>query len=92
MKIFNTLNFFTATIFILFLSSVSYSQLSGIYSIGTGGDFATITSAVTALNINGVNGPVIFNIKTGSYNEAVTIDSAKVYQPEFTFVKWKLTR
>jgi pectin methylesterase-like acyl-CoA thioesterase len=53
----------------------SFSQLSGSYTIGNGGDFATINIAVSALVTNGVNGAVVFNILTGTYDEFITIDS-----------------
>lgn len=43
--------------------------LSGNYTIGSGGDFSTITDAVNELYSSGVSGPVIFNIKRGTYNE-----------------------
>ncbi|MEO6694498.1 MAG: hypothetical protein ABIY50_08215, partial [Ignavibacteria bacterium] len=60
---------------VFFIYSNSFSQLSGTYTIGVGGDYITITSAVSALVTNGVNGPVIFNIKSGRYDESVTLDS-----------------
>jgi len=47
--------------------------LSGTKVIGSGGDYATFTAAVNALVANGVSGPVIFNVKTGSYNEQISI-------------------
>lgn len=56
-------------------SQNSLSQLSGSYTIGTGGNYPTITSAVNALNLSGISQDVIFNIKTGSYTESVTINS-----------------
>lgn len=59
----------------LFIHSNSYSQLSGSYTIGSGGSYTTITAAANALVTNGINGPVMFNIISGSYDESVTIDS-----------------
>ena len=67
--------FLLSLIILLFSCSQSYSQLNGSYVIGTGGNYETITSAVNALVTEGVNGQVVFNIKTGSYFERVTIDS-----------------
>ncbi|MEO8209433.1 MAG: T9SS type A sorting domain-containing protein [bacterium] len=67
------LKFFCATIFFL-SSSNSFSQLNGTYTIGSGGNFATINSAVSALYSQGVGGPVIFDILTGIYNENVMIN------------------
>jgi len=66
---------FALIIFILFLNSHLFSQLSGTYTIGSGGNYATISAAVSSLVSNGVSGPVIFNIRTGNYNEQITIDS-----------------
>jgi hypothetical protein len=47
--------------------------LTGTYTIGAGGDYATFTGAVTSLNSNGVSGPVIFNVEDGTYNEQIVI-------------------
>lgn len=48
--------------------------LSGTYTIGgTTPDYATFTDAVAELNAVGVCGPVVFNARTGSYNEQVSI-------------------
>jgi hypothetical protein len=51
-----------------------FSQLSGTYTIGDSQNYADVQSAVTDLNNNGVNGPVIFNIVPGSYDVHVTIN------------------
>ncbi|MBI5538976.1 MAG: T9SS type A sorting domain-containing protein [Bacteroidia bacterium] len=53
----------------------SFSQcLNGTYTIGgIAPNYTTIASAVTALTTNGVCGPVIFNIRAGTYNEQITI-------------------
>ncbi|GAB4168716.1 MAG: hypothetical protein Kow00108_01940 [Calditrichia bacterium] len=66
-------------IFLLFIFSFSfhstvYSQLSGTYTIGSGGDYTTINDAITALESSGVSGPVTFNILNGTYNEQFTIN------------------
>ncbi len=42
--------------------------LSGSYSIGSSGDYSSISSAISALNSNGVSGPVTFEIANGSYS------------------------
>ncbi|MEO8209487.1 MAG: T9SS type A sorting domain-containing protein [bacterium] len=55
--------------------SNSAIPLNGTYTIGTGGNYTTINSAVSDLVALGVSGPVIFDIKTGSYDEQITIDS-----------------
>jgi hypothetical protein len=57
-------------------SSISFAQLSGNkYIPGSGGpdDFPTIAAAIQALNSNGINGPVIFNIAAG-YTETAPHD------------------
>lgn len=74
MKNFDKIFFLTLSVYLLTTYNNSYSQLSGSYTIGTGGNYGTINSAVNDLVNNGVNGPVIFNIKNGSYYEAVTLD------------------
>ncbi len=63
------------TVAILLFNTNLYSQLSGNYTIGAGGNYTTISDAVNDLNSLGINGPVTFNIKTGSYNEYFTINS-----------------
>ncbi|MBN2612213.1 MAG: T9SS type A sorting domain-containing protein [Bacteroidales bacterium] len=52
--------------------------LSGTYTIGgISPDYITITQAVTALNNNGICGPVIFNIRDGVYNQRMALSSIK---------------
>ncbi len=60
----------------LLFSHISlHSQLSGSRTIGTGGDYSTFTDAVNALNTQGVNGPLIFNVISGTYTEQITINN-----------------
>lgn len=50
--------------------------LSGTYTIGgTTPNYPTITAAANALVSNGINGPVTFNIRNGTYNETVGINT-----------------
>ncbi len=50
--------------------------LNGVYTIGgITPDYATVTSAVSALTTNGVCGPVVFNIRSGTYNEQFVINT-----------------
>ncbi|MEP7146396.1 MAG: T9SS type A sorting domain-containing protein, partial [bacterium] len=65
---------FIITSLFLFTQSGSAIPLNGTYTIGTGGNYLTISSAVNDLVSLGVSGAVIFNIKTGSYDESVTIN------------------
>ena len=61
--------FFTLTFFIFFLPIfLKASPLSGTYTIGTqSSDFNSIDMAVGALNLQGISGNVVFNIKTDTY-------------------------
>ncbi|MCB0727217.1 MAG: T9SS type A sorting domain-containing protein [Ignavibacteriae bacterium] len=60
---------------ILFLSGSDLfsTPLNGSYSIGSGGNYPTIHSAINEASTQGINGPVVFNILSGVYNEQVTI-------------------
>lgn len=58
-------------------TTLSWAQpLNGTYTIGgTTPDYATFNAALTDLETNGVSGPVTFNIRTGTYNEQIRINS-----------------
>ncbi|AWI25646.1 hypothetical protein [Flavobacterium pallidum] len=43
------------------------TPLSGTYTVGSGGSFATITAAVAQFNAAGVSGPVVFSLTDASY-------------------------
>lgn len=48
--------------------------LSGQYTIGgMGADYPTFADALTALQLCGVNGPVVFNINAGTYAERIVV-------------------
>ena len=49
------------------------SILSGSYTIGTGGTFPTFAAAMVGLQNCGINGPVTFNILSGTYTGQITI-------------------
>lgn len=50
------------------------TALSGAYTIGSApSDFATFSEAVAALNAYGVTSSVVFNVKSGTYNEHIII-------------------
>ena len=52
--------------------------LSGTYTVGGGtADFDSLKDAVKAFDINGVGGPVIFNINPGTYPEQLVIYEVK---------------
>ncbi|MEZ4686480.1 MAG: right-handed parallel beta-helix repeat-containing protein [Bacteroidia bacterium] len=44
--------------------------LSGTFSVGAGGDFATIAAAISELNSVGVCGPTVFAIAPGTYTNS----------------------
>ena len=50
------------------------SGLSGIFTIGSGGDYSTIDSAVIDLNNCGILGAVTFNILPGIYNGSILLE------------------
>ncbi len=61
-------------------SSVFFQQvaLSGAYTIGgSNPDFNSLTAAATALKNAGLCGPVVFNIRNGTYSEKFTIPIVK---------------
>ncbi|MGB0404354.1 MAG: right-handed parallel beta-helix repeat-containing protein, partial [Salibacteraceae bacterium] len=61
------------------------TSLSGVYTIGgTSPDYTTIQAAATDLKNKGVCGSVNFHIRPGSYNELVTIESAKGLTGSYT--------
>jgi len=65
------------TLSILLLTANCFSQtMSGTYYIGQyAPTYKTIMSAVTALKTNGVSGPVVFRIYSGTYDESIEIPS-----------------
>ncbi|NDA62096.1 MAG: hypothetical protein EBX50_08640, partial [Chitinophagia bacterium] len=55
------------------LSINTAPALGGTYSIGSGGNYATFSAAVAALQTYGVCAPTTFLVANGTYNELVTI-------------------
>jgi len=49
---------------------------SGTYIIGSSGsaDYSTFTSAINAINTQGICGPVIFNVEAGTYTEQIILN------------------
>ena len=67
-------SFFLLSVAIM-LSTVSFAQLNGTYTIGIdGADYSTFQEAANALHTNGVSGPVTFNVQAGTYDEQVLLD------------------
>ncbi|MBP5516098.1 MAG: T9SS type A sorting domain-containing protein [Bacteroidales bacterium] len=46
---------------------------AGTYTIGTGGLFANFTTAIDTLVNAGIDGPIVFSVYGGTYNEQLTI-------------------
>ncbi len=69
------MKFLVAFLFLLAVSaSPAQAQLSGTYTVGgTTPDYINISVAVADLNSMGISGPVVFNIRAGTYNEQVSI-------------------
>lgn len=47
--------------------------MGGIYTIGSGGNYNSFAAAVNAVQVNGLCGPVTFNVIPGTYYEQVNI-------------------
>ncbi|MEI6765154.1 MAG: right-handed parallel beta-helix repeat-containing protein [Bacteroidota bacterium] len=63
-----------AIILIAGMSNSFGQALSGTYTIGgSTPNYATFTTAVNALVTNGVSGPVVFQVRNGTYNEQISI-------------------
>jgi len=52
-----------------FTSSAFQTGLSGIYTVGTGGNFTNLTAATTYINANNICGPTTFSL-TGAYSSS----------------------
>ena len=71
-----SIKLFCITAILLLIVSNTYSTpLNGTYTIGSGGNYPTINSAVSDLVSSGINGDVVFNILTGFYSEHIVINS-----------------
>lgn len=58
------------------LTATLKAALSGAMTIGgSGADFASFSDAVAELNANGICGPVVFDVRPGTYNEQVSLGS-----------------
>jgi hypothetical protein len=66
---------FTVILLLVFPGMINaYSQLSDTKTIGgSSPDYATLSDAISALVSQGISGPVVFNIRAGTYNEQITI-------------------
>ena len=59
------------------VASQVVTPMNGTYTIGaTASDFTTFAAATAALQSRGVDGPVLFNVKSGIYSETVNLVNA----------------
>ncbi len=56
-----------------FSSPISAQPLSGTFTIGSGGDYADFSSAAADLASEGVDGPVIFEVLNGIYDDQLDL-------------------
>jgi len=57
-------------------SLYAQSPLNGTFTLGgTSPDFATLTEAIDSLNSVGVSGPVVFDMRSGTYQEQLVLTS-----------------
>jgi hypothetical protein len=66
----------------LFLTAFGYAQLSGTYTIGATGNYPNLTAAMNALNLQGINGNVRFEILpdyAGEPSGTATINCGSVW-------------
>ena len=59
---------------LLLFPGIASAQLSGSYTIGDAQDYPDIASVITALEADGISGPVEFNIIPGTYEVHVTMN------------------
>ena len=64
----------------LFLTASGYAQLSGTYTIGATGNYSDLTAAMNALNSQGINGNVRFEILPDYAGEPATTNTINVAQ------------
>ena len=68
--------FAISLLFFLITSSPLYGQLSGSYTIGgTTPDYFTIGAATSDVSTLGVSGPVVFNIRPGTYVDQFNLNN-----------------
>ena len=70
------LSYFISGIIVLSLTpDITLAQLSGTYTIGESGNYTSFTSAVNALESEGVSGPLTFEVQDGLYEEQIEINT-----------------
>ena len=79
----------TTLLFAILFSVNIFAQLSGTYSIGGGGDYATITEATEDLYTQGVSAPVVFQLTPDTYYEQVKFDGAIDGASETNYIEFR---
>ncbi len=70
----NLYTIYLKIIILMLLNTLAFSlkaQFNGTYSIGSTGDFTTVTTAIDSLIEVGVSGPVTFEIDSGNYSQSM---------------------
>ena len=65
---------------------VCQSKLAGNYTIGPNGDFPTLNKALSIIDQCGMSGDVYFQLPTGVYTEALTINNCHIDAPFHLYV------
>ena len=60
-------------------SYIIQASISGTFTVGGGGNYATLTAAAADLNSKVLTGPVVFNLTDASYNRPNTPDATETY-------------
>lgn len=63
--------FICITLYLISSTNAFSTPLNGTYTIGSGGNYTTINSAYSDAFTQGISGPVIFEIITGTYTEHI---------------------
>lgn len=58
----------------VFIEATNEGPLVGIYSVGTGGDFATLGLATAALQVRGISGDVTFELLPQTFEEQIYLE------------------
>lgn len=70
------INKILTTVLFVFCIITAKAQLNGTYTIGgSSSNYSTFSSAVSALNSQGISGNVTFNVASGTYTENITINN-----------------
>ncbi|MFY0598948.1 MAG: right-handed parallel beta-helix repeat-containing protein [Cyclobacteriaceae bacterium] len=74
MRIFDQ-RFFVFLLFAVVFYSKTTAQMSGSFSVGSGGDYATISEAIADINSQGLSGDITLTISAGTYAERIDLSN-----------------